>query len=113
MRDEKLYLQDILNAAASIEAFLRNETEHSFAESDLLKSAVLHKLTIIGEAAAKISKDFRQEHQDIPWSDIVGFRNIAIHSYFSVQWPIVWVAATQETPELRRKLQALLNDYIR
>lgn len=50
MRREELYLKDIVEAADSIEGFLDNVTHEAFIESDLLRSAVLHKLTIIGEA---------------------------------------------------------------
>ncbi|MXX39698.1 MAG: DUF86 domain-containing protein, partial [Gemmatimonadetes bacterium] len=40
--------------------------------------------------------------------DIIAFRNIAVHAYFSVEWPIVWVTATQEAPELRSKIAHIL-----
>jgi uncharacterized protein with HEPN domain len=39
---------------------------------------------------------------------MAGFRNIAVHAYFSVEWPIVWVAATEETPTLRRQIAMIL-----
>jgi len=77
-------------------------------ENDLLRSAVLQKLTIIGEAAARLPIEFRERHSEIEWSDIVGFRNIAIHSYFAVQWSIVWVAATQDAMGLRRQVAEIL-----
>ncbi|MCL5074823.1 MAG: DUF86 domain-containing protein [Chloroflexi bacterium] len=38
--------------------------------------------------------------------DIIGFRNIAVHEYFAVDWSIVWVAATQDAPDLRQKVAA-------
>ena len=38
----------------------------------------------------------------------MGFRNIAVHAYFSVEWPIVWVAATEETPTLRHQIAKIL-----
>ena len=41
-------------------------------------------------------------------ADIVGFRNIAVHEYFAVSWPIVWVTATQDVPNLRRKVAQIL-----
>lgn len=37
-----------------------------------------------------------------------GFRNIALRAYFSVARPIVWVAATQEAPALRRMVADIL-----
>ena len=69
---------------------------------------MLHKLTVIGEAAARLPPEFRERHPEIEWADIVGFRNIAVHAYFAVEWPIVWVAATQETPELRDRIADIL-----
>lgn len=109
MRREDLYLTDILEAADSIERFLNGVTRETFLSDDLLCSAVLHKLTIIGEAAARLPKDFREAHPQIEWGDIVAFRNIAVHAYFAVDWPIVWVAATRDAPDLRRKVAAVLS----
>jgi uncharacterized protein with HEPN domain len=46
--------------------------------------------------------------EELYLTDIVSFRNIAVHEYFSVNWSIVWVAATQDTPELCRKVAKIL-----
>jgi len=108
MRHEQLYLTDILEAADSISGFLAGLSEEGFLGSDLLRSAVLHKLTVIGEAAARLPVDFVQRHPDIPWADIVGLRNIAVHAYFAVKWSIVWVAGTEEVPRLRGQVEAIL-----
>lgn len=63
MRHERLYLEDIVEATAAIEGFLGDKDRTSFLEDDLLRSAVLHKLTIIGEAAARLSREFKERHQ--------------------------------------------------
>src|SRR5436853_5587026 len=98
MRPERLYLNDIVEAADAIAGFLAGIGVAEFLRNDLIRSAVLQKLTIIGEAAARLPEEFCDRHPEIPWSDIVGFRNIAVHAYFAIEWPIVWVAATEETP---------------
>jgi uncharacterized protein with HEPN domain len=59
---------------------------------------------MIGEAAARLSANFKDRHPQIEWADIVAFRNIAVHAYFSVNWPIVWVAATEDAPALRKQV---------
>ena len=110
MRRDRLYLDDIVEAAEAISHFLDGITENAFLASDLLQSAVLQKLTIIGEAAARLSPEFKADNPGIPWSDIAAFRNIAVHAYFSVQWPIVWVAATEEATLLRTQVLAILAD---
>lgn len=109
MRREELYLTDIVDAADAIQNFLAGIERDSFLGDDLIQSAVLQKLTIIGEAATRLSSKFREKHPEIEWEDIVGFRNIAVHAYFAVDWAIVWVAATQEAPDLKRKIVDILD----
>lgn len=108
MRREELYLADIIEAADAVQGFLQGTGRSDFLGNDLVRSAVLQKLLIIGEAAARLPKEFRDRHAGIPWSDIVAFRNIAVHAYFSVDWAIVWVAATQDVPELRLTVAEIL-----
>lgn len=108
MRREELYLTDIVEAVESIQKFLSGVERNTFLNNDLLRSAVLQKLSIIGEATARLPLEFRKHHPEIEWEDIIGFRNIAVHAYFAVDWAIVWVAATQEAPQLREKVAAIL-----
>lgn len=109
MRPERLYLADMVEAADAIRRFLVDvATEESFYEDELRQSAVLQKLIVIGEAAARLPLEFKEQHPEIEWMDIVAFRNIAVHAYFSVAWSIVWVTATEDVPRLRRRLVELL-----
>ena len=108
MRLEELYLTDIIEAADAIQRFVRNVDQNTFLKDELLQSAVLQKLMIIGEAASRLPKEFRNRNPEIEWEDIIGFRNIAVHAYFAVEWSIAWVAATQEAPELKRKITDIL-----
>jgi uncharacterized protein with HEPN domain len=104
MKRELLYLKDIVEAAEAIQRFLDNIARVDFLQNDLLGSAVLQKLIVIGEAAARLSKDFRGEHSEIDWLDIIAFRNIAVHAYFSVDWQIVWTTATLDVPNLKQEV---------
>lgn len=111
MRRDELYLVDIIEAADAVEVFLRGIEKAAFLDNDLVRSAVLQKLLVIGEAAAKLPGEFRAEHPDVPWQDIVAFRNIAVHAYFSIEWPIVWVTATRDVPELRGMVANILGEF--
>jgi uncharacterized protein with HEPN domain len=108
MRPEKLYLTDIVEAAQSIERFLTGADFNEFEQNDMMNSAVLQKLTVIGEAAAHLPKEFTKRFHDIPWLDIVGFRNIAVHEYFAIRLDIAWVAATEEVPTLKEQVAQIL-----
>ena len=101
MRREALYLRDIVEAAEAIVHFLEGVDRDGFLSDDLRQSAILQKLIVIGEAAARLPSAFREVHTEVEWRDVTGFRNIAVHAYFAVSWEIVWVTATEDVPMLR------------
>ena len=80
MRPEALYLTDIVEAADAVERFIEGVQREDFFGDELRQSAVLQKLIVIGEAAARLPVEFRERHPEIEWTDIVGFRNIAVHA---------------------------------
>lgn len=108
MRRERLFLEDILQAADAIAEFTRGQQMDSFQASRLLRSAVVHQLTIIGEAVARLSAELRSRHSAIPWPDIRALRNIVVHNYFGIDWAEVWRAATEDVPLLRRQIAHIL-----
>ncbi len=73
MRHEKLYLADIVEAAQAIERFLMGQDFDEFEQNEMLNSAVLQKMTVIGEAAARLPKEFTARFPDIPWVDPLGY----------------------------------------
>lgn len=75
---------------------------------EVLRRAVLQLLTVIGEAASKMSPSARDHHPEVDWAGAAGFRHRAIHAYFAVSWDIVWVAATEDAPLLARQIAGIL-----
>lgn len=108
MRHERLYLNDIVEAADDIARFLEGTDAAAFQESDLLRSAVVHKLSVIGEAAARLANELTGRNPQVPWAQIIGFRNILIHAYFGIDWDIVWEAAKDRCPTLRDQVAQIL-----
>ena len=110
MRPEKLYLTDIVEAAQAIARFIMGENYYEFEQNEMMNSAVLQKLTVIGEAASRLPKEFTSRFPEIPWVDIIGFRNIAVHEYFAIRWDIAWVAASEEVPVLKEQVEKILRE---
>jgi uncharacterized protein with HEPN domain len=108
MRSDRLYLADILDAIAAIERFTAAHDLEAFLADDLTQSAVLQKLAIIGEAASRLAEDTRAQAVCIPWKEIVGFRNVAVHAYFSVDWRVVHVTLKDDLPPLKAAVTSLL-----
>jgi uncharacterized protein with HEPN domain len=61
------------------------------------QDAILYNL-IIGEAANQISDEFQERHDTIPWSSMIGTRNIIIHGYNQVKLQIVWKILQRDLP---------------
>jgi uncharacterized protein with HEPN domain len=64
-------------------------------------------IEIIGEAAAKISENCRQEHTQILWKEIITMRNRLIHGYFDINLDIVWKTVTKELPHQKMDVNRL------
>lgn len=73
-RDE-LYFQDIVKSINDVERFIKRVDESKFLADEILQNAVLLKLIVIGEAAARISEETRKKYPSIDWNSIIGFRN--------------------------------------
>ena len=108
MRRERLYLEDILAAADAVAGFIETQTWELFEANLMLRSAVVHQMTVIGEAVSRLSPELRERHPETPWADIKGFRNIVVHHYFGIDWNEVWRAATQDVPILRDQVAQVL-----
>lgn len=107
MRDPKERLRDLLDAIAAIVRY-RDRDKASFEQDELLQVWFLRHLQVIGEAARALPEDVRALAPEIPWSKIIGMRNILVHGYFDIDTEIVWQAATRDVPALKPGMERLL-----
>jgi uncharacterized protein with HEPN domain len=109
MRRDQQRLNDILEALDWIAKVIAGRTEADFLADDTLCFAVAQKLTIIGEAVARLSPEITARHNSVPWPDIVGLRNLLVHEYFGIYWPLVWQTAVDHAPILREEVEEILS----
>ncbi len=109
-RNWKLFIEDMLECIQKIEKYIQHMEFGDFRKSDMVIDAVLRNLEIIGEAARNIDVNIRNKYNDIPWQDIVDFRNRIAHGYFTISLSIVWQIIKQELPPLKEKLNKMLNE---
>ena len=75
---------DMLIAARKVENFADGVTWEKFKTDELLQNAIMHQIQIIGEAARKVSQEYKLAHPQIPWQAIIGMRNRLVHEYFDI-----------------------------
>ena len=98
----------MLLAARKIRAFTTDVDEHRFRTDEVLQHAVLRLIQIIGEAARKVSPEFKQSHPKIPWQEIVGMRHILVHEYFRIIPEKVWEVVERDLPPLILMIEPLV-----
>jgi uncharacterized protein with HEPN domain len=109
MRREVDRLQDILDAIAAIERYA-NQGRQTFDEQELIQVWVVHHLQIIGEAANALSADLVSQYSEVPWAQIVAFRNIVVHEYFRVSLNLVWAIVQNNLPPLKATVEQMLRE---
>jgi uncharacterized protein with HEPN domain len=102
-------LIDMLDAITTIESFKVSRYEDFLAEGKT-QDAVMFNLIIMGEAAGRISEKFQAEHPEVPWSSIIGTRNVIVHGYDQVKLQIVWDILNKDLKPLKKKIKKLLQE---
>ena len=102
------YLWDMRKAARETIQFIAEVDLRGFLADRRLLLVVERELEIIGEAARRVSDAFKEEHPEIPWSGIIGQRNIIAHDYGDIDSVLIWGVATGRLPALVARLDRLL-----
>jgi uncharacterized protein with HEPN domain len=88
--------------------FVKGATFEAFKKDSKTVHAVLRAIEVIGEAAAKISPEYKDAHPNVPWNQIVGMRNHLVHVYFDVDYETVWKTVQGDIPRLKQMIEDLL-----
>lgn len=102
-RDEQR-LYDILAALDTVSRFVNSTSQAEFLANEMMRYAVAHQLSVVGEAAARVSIELRNRYPALPWTRIIGLRNVLVHDYFGIDWPVVWRTITEHAPALRKQI---------
>lgn len=103
-------LIDILEAIKLILQYAEGQDFDALAANIEKQDAILRRITIIGEATKRLSRDFRDQHPDIPWKEMAGMRDVITHDYDEVDLEEVWIVIRQDLPQLLPKLESLASD---
>jgi len=108
MRDYKLYIEDILEAAKRIERYTKGLTIKKLKKDTLILDGIVRNLEIIGEAAKNIPAQVKEKYPNIEWKKIAGLRNILAHEYFAVDIDILWDIVDDKIPVLKRQFASII-----
>ncbi len=108
MSRDSASLLDIVRAGQLVLQFAQGLNREQLASDVLRQSAILYQISIMGEATKRLSREFREQHSEVPWDDVAGMRDIIAHQYDRVDLDIVWQVIQRNIPDLLDLITPLL-----
>jgi uncharacterized protein with HEPN domain len=96
------------DAAREAIGFTAGRTRADLETDRQLLLAIVKDVEIIGEAASRLTEEFRTRHPELPWNAIVAMRNRLVHAYFDVDRDIVWNTVILDLPFLAAAVEGVL-----
>jgi uncharacterized protein with HEPN domain len=109
----KDFIGHILEAAEKVLHYTKNMNRDQFYSDTLTQDAVIRNIEIIGEATNNLLEadpTIIAKYPSIPFAQIYGMRNRVAHGYFAVSLAMVWDSVEEDIPELRRRMQSVLEE---
>ena len=106
-KDDRVYLEQILDAADKIRRFVGDMDEDEFLNDQKTQSAVIMQLALIGELAKRVFEPTKAVIP-VPWRQITGFRDRAIHDYYQIDLQVAWGTILHDLDPLTNALKAYL-----
>ncbi|MBW3069910.1 HepT-like ribonuclease domain-containing protein [Actinomyces sp. 565] len=95
-RPDNLFLHEMRDAVSRIHQVIGNLSTEGIAADPLRTDALMWNYTVLGEAANKVSREFRNAHPEIVWHRPIGLRNRIIHGYWSIDIDVLVTTAERE-----------------
>jgi uncharacterized protein with HEPN domain/predicted nucleotidyltransferase len=111
MKKEKkridLYIKDIRDTIQKILRYVEEKTFFELIGDEMRLDAVIRCFAVIGEAAAKVPQTMREKYPEVPWTTMVGFRNIVVHEYENTDYTVMWDTIQNDLPDNLAKVEAV------
>lgn len=109
-KTDEIRLRHILDAIFYIEKFSAGKTRDDIYTDEMYRFSVERQLEIIGEAAKNLSPLLFSNYKDVPWPQVISFRNFIVHEYFGLDLDLVWNVIAVHMPPFKIQIQKILEE---
>ncbi len=97
-------LRHMIEAIDHVNEYLTDKSELDLSTNSMLFYAVVKNIEIVGEAAYKLTHEFRESHPTTPWREIIAMRHILVYGYYKVTASEVYNVYKEDLPSLKAQL---------
>lgn len=106
-KDDKYYLEKIVVDLIFLIKHTSGKTKAEIEKDAVLVDSVMFRLIQIAENSDKLSTDFKNVNNNLPWREIKGMRNRIVHDYGVVDMTIIYDTITKDIPKMYENLKKL------
>lgn len=100
-KSDSYYIEKALKEIEIIIQYTKQLSFDEFLSDAKTIDATMFRLQQAIEQIKEISLEFKEKHPEIPWSDIVGFRNRIVHDYGKTDYTTVYEIITVSIYQLK------------
>lgn len=95
-------------AACNVLKYMEGKTLQDLNQDSLLFFGVVKNIEIIGEAGYRLTNEFRENHPELPWREIIGMRHVLVHDYYQISPQLIYEVCSKDLPQLKSQLQGII-----
>lgn len=100
-KNDSYYIKKALEEIEIIISYSKNLTYDEFIEDRRNIDAISFRLEQMIEHIKYLSSEFKNSHSDIPWGEIIGFRNGLVHEYGKTDYTTVYEVVSKDIYDLK------------
>lgn len=100
IKNDAYYIDRIRKDLQFISTQMKEVDIEELNQNEVLLDSMLFRMIQISENSKKLSDEYKENNNNIPWNAMYGLRNRIVHDYGSVDLNIVYETLKNDIPEL-------------
>lgn len=105
VKNDKYYIEKIIKDLSFIFENAGNFTQIQLQNNEILIDSIMFRLIQVSENSDKLTEEFKEKYNTIPWRAIKGMRNRIVHEYGNVDFSVVYQTVQNDIPEILEELK--------
>lgn len=104
IKDDNYYIKKISEDLKFINEHMKDVDFKTYDLDLLLQDSMMFRMIQISENAKKLTDEYKEKHDDIPWSKLHGLRNYIVYDYGNTDISVIYQTLTENVPEFLKSI---------